>query len=78
MSQFIVDEVNKSIHNFDKINQKMCKASSVDENKIIVLFNEDELRDLLVNKDYNGCPFCLKKYYLERKFLVKKWPLLHR
>lgn len=72
MTQFIVDEINKSIHNYEKINTKRCKISALENNKKVVLFNEGELRELLLYNDYNGCPFCLKKYYLERKFLKRK------
>ena len=72
MAYFIIDEANKSIHDYETVIPRLCQISATDREQKLVLFNEDELRELLLYKNYNGCPFCLKKYYIERKYFEKK------
>ena len=72
MTYFIADKLRKSIHNYESVNPELCDISSLEKNNKIVLFNENEIRDLLLYHNYNGCPFCLKKYYLERRFQLDK------
>jgi len=69
MAYYIVDEVKKSIHNSEKIDPNLCKVSTIDKYKKTYVFNENDLRELLLYMDYNGCRYCLKKYYMERTHL---------
>ncbi|MFC1855432.1 hypothetical protein ACFL2A_02665 [Thermodesulfobacteriota bacterium] len=72
MSYYIVDEKRKSIHNYESVKLNLCKISKAATKDKIIIFDDKKLRDLLLLDDYNGCPYCLKKFYLEKKYLMKK------
>ncbi len=65
MSYFIIDELNKSIHDYSRMIPGLCNVSSETPPKL-TLIDERKLKGMLLYENYNGCRYCLKRYHIAK------------